>query len=120
MATIKAFNRYEVRIYGGDVSRVGLLMCYSSASFVGRIDFYPDGTTLSQDYLWHPSDSRDYIVLQMPMSRFESVISTVRIEKPLHLYIDVDRGTGASTPGRGYLTTSQKEPVGEEEGEGFF
>jgi hypothetical protein len=50
------------------------------------------------------------------MSRFDAVMSTVRQEKPLHLYIDVDRGTGASTQGHGQLSTTDKEPVGEEEG----
>lgn len=48
----------------------------------------------------------------MPLPAF---LSTVRQEKPLHLYINVDRGTGATTRGNGYLTTSEKEPVGEEE-----
>ena len=116
MATKKNFNRYEVRIHGGTEGRIGLLMCYKGNSFVGRIDFYPDGAHFPQDYLWHPNPIGEYIVLNMPMSRFESVLSTVRFEKPLQLYIDVNRGTGAFTKGYGYLTTSKKEPVGEEEG----
>ena len=116
MATRRDFNNYTVRIYGDAEGRVGILMCYSDSSFAGRIDFYPDDTTLPQDYLWHPSSTGEYVVLHMPMSRFEAVMSTVRLEKPLHLYINVDRGTGVSTQGHGYLTTSDKEPVGEEEG----
>lgn len=116
MATQKPFDRYEVRICGGNAGRVGLLMCYAGDSFVGRIDFYPDGIALAQDYLWHPNPVGEHVVLQMPMSRFESVLSTVRFEKPLQLYIDVNRGIGASTQGHGYLTTSEKEPIGEEEG----
>jgi hypothetical protein len=52
----------------------------------------------------------------MPMSRFDPILSTVRTEKPLHLYINANRGIGASTQGQGHLATTDKEPVGEEEG----
>ena len=116
MATKKSFDHYSIRMHGGNNGRVGLLMCYKGQSFVGRIDFYPDGSALPQDYLWHPSTTGEYVVLHMPMNRFETVSTIVRVEKPLHLYIDVNRGTGAATQGHGYLTTSEKEPVGEEEG----
>ena len=116
MATTNSFDKYVVRISGGNSGRVSLLLCYSGNSFVGRIDFYPVESTIPKDYLWHPNSSREYVVLHMPMSRFESVMSTVRVEKPLHLYIDVNRGTGSSTNGKGHLATSEKEPIGEEEG----
>jgi hypothetical protein len=88
------------------------------SAFVGRIDFYPDGFKMPEDHLWHPQGPGEYIVLQMPMSRFEAVMQTVRFEKPLQLYINVDRGIGAITKGLGYLTTSDKEPTGEEENHG--
>ncbi|WP_158860083.1 hypothetical protein [Lunatibacter salilacus] len=116
MPTTKIFNKYVVKISGGNDGRVALLSCYIDNSFVGRIDFFPEGTTLTKDYLWHPNPFGEYIVLHMPMSRFESVINTVRYEKPLILYISVNRGNGASTQGSGYLATSEKEPVGEQEG----
>jgi hypothetical protein len=76
-------------------------LCYNGSAFAGRIDFFPDGESLTQDYLWHPTPSAKYVVLHMPMSRFEAVMSTIRQEKPLHLYIDVNRGIGASTSGHG-------------------
>ncbi len=116
MATTNGFDRYVARIYGGDTGRVGILLCYNGSSFAGRIDFYPDGTALFDDYLWHPNPTREYVVLHMPMSRFEAVMSTVRTEEPLHLYINVNRGTGSSTSGNGHLATTEREPVGEEEG----
>ena len=100
MATTNGFDKYVVRISGGNEGRVGLLLCYTGDSFVGRIDFYPDGAAMPQDYLWHPTSTREYVVL----------------EKPLHLYIDVNRGIGASTRGHGHLATTEKEPTGEEEG----
>lgn len=116
MATTHAFDTYTLRLYGGTEGRVALLLCYNGVSFVGRIDFYPDGASLPQDYLWHPNPVSEYVVLHMPMSRFDAILSTVRTEEPLHLYINVDRGIGASTPGQGHLATTDKEPVGEEEG----
>jgi len=116
MATTNSFDNYVMRISGGNEDRVGLLMCYSGNSFVGRIDFFPDGVAMPQDYLWHTTPTKECVVLHMPMSRFESIMSTVRVEKPLHLYIDVNRGIGAFTRGHGHLATTDKEPIGEEEG----
>lgn len=116
MATANAFDSYKVRIYGGATGRVALVLCYSSSSFVGRVDFYPDGEDLPQDYLWHPTPTRESVVLHMPMSRFEAVMTMVREEEPLHLFINVSRGSGAATRGHGNLATTDREPVGEEEG----
>ena len=114
MATTKSFNSYEIQIAGGNDGRVALVMCYQGASFVGRIDFHPDGTELSSDYLWHPATPTvTYVVLTMPMSRFADVVATLRQEKPLQLYISVDAGSGAATNGRGCLKTGTREPVGE-------
>lgn len=113
--TTKSFDSYTITIYGGSEGRVGMLMCYAANAFVGRIDFYPDGVPLPPDYLWHPNPVGEYIVLFIPMSRFEVVLATARNEKPLNLYIDVSREIGAMTKGHGYLSTSDKEPVGEAE-----
>ena len=115
MSTTKNFDKYVVRINGGGTGRVGLLLCYEGSSFVGRIDFYADNESLPQDYLWHPNPVSTYVVLHMPVTRMESILSLVRNEKPLNLYISVNRGTGASTKGYGHIATTDKEPVGEEE-----
>jgi len=116
MSTNNGSNNYKLRIYGGNKGRIGLLLCYKDNSFAGRIDFYPNGATLPQDYLWHPGSIGEYVVLHMPIDQFDSIMSIAREEKPLHLYINVNRGIGASTNGYGYLTTTDKEPIGEEEG----
>lgn len=116
MATINSFDRYTVRVYGGETGRVGIVLCYNGPIFAGRIDFYPDDATLPEDYLWHPNPVQEYVVLHMPWSRFDSVVSLVREEGPLHLHITANRGSGAVTHGTGHLATTDKEPVGEEEG----
>lgn len=116
MATAKAFDSYTLRIYSGAEGRVGLLLCYDRNRFIGRIDFYADGEEMPEGYLWHPTSGQEYIILIMPMSRFDSVVSTVRKESPLQLYINANRGPGVSTKGQGHLATTDREPVGEEEG----
>jgi hypothetical protein len=114
MATTKAFNSYEIQIAGGNEGRVALVMCYQGSSFVGRIDFHPDGLELSSDYLWHPANPTvTYVVLKMPVSRFADVVATLRQEKPLQLHINVDAGVSAATNGHGCLKTGAREPVGE-------
>jgi len=115
MATTRAFDTYTVQIHGGAKGRIALLLCYKGTTYIGKIAFYQDGVDLVPDFIWYLGQE-DLIVLIMPMSRFNAVMSTVRQEKPLALYIDVNRGPGIVTTGHGYLTTSEREPVGEEEG----
>jgi hypothetical protein len=114
MSTTKAFDSYDMQINGGNSGRVALILCYQAGGFVGRIDFYPDNEALPSDFLWHPANPTvTYIVLSMPVSRFDVVANTLRQEKPLRLFIDVDAGSGALTDGNGYLATAQHEPIGE-------
>ena len=114
MSTTKSFNSYDMQINGGNSGRVALILCYQAGGFVGRIDFYPDSEALTSDYLWYPSSPSDtYIVLKMPVSRFDVVANTLRQEAPLQLFIDVDAGIGVLTNGNGSLATSQHEPIGE-------
>jgi hypothetical protein len=104
MATTKDFDSYDMQVSGGNTGRVALVKCYKGNSFVGRVDFQADGTALSSDFLWHPSSPTiTSIVLQMPMSRFDVVVNTLRQERALKLHIDVDYQGGATTDGHGHL-----------------
>lgn len=114
----KAFDQYRVYIYGYGGPRgramVAELYCYSpTGGTVGQIRFYPDGAEIPRDSLESRRGS-EYIVLNMPMSRFEAIMSTIRQERPLHLGIDGDSHLGR-IEGQGYLATTEHEPVGEEE-----
>jgi hypothetical protein len=60
-----------------------------------------------ENYLWHPNAFDHLVVLHMPMSKFEFVMSMVRLEKPLNLYTEANQG-GIATYGKGYLTTRSK------------
>lgn len=105
------FDEYRLRIYGTLVSSVGArLWCYDKDGLVGRIDFYPDGVRLPMDRLDDPE--KRTILLNMPMSRFDAVMDTVRLEKPLWLLLNY----GIPTPGSDWgMLGSDMEPVGEEE-----
>ncbi len=116
MGTIKPFDGYKIRIYGGDSGRAAFVACYSDHHYVGLINFYPDGAALPDDYLWHPTPTDEYVILHMPASRLDAVLSTLRQERPLYLSINANRGAGTATSGMGFPSTSDKEPVGEEEG----
>ena len=50
----------------------------------------------------------------MPMSKFEFVMSMVRLEPP-NLYTEANQG-GIATYGKGYLTTNEKESIREQDG----
>lgn len=117
MAITRGFNRYEVKILGGDAGRVALILCYDNDIAVGRIDFYPDTEKIPDDYLWYPNKDHEYIILHMPLSRFDMIMSIVKERSPLYLYINAEReNQGIGSHGTGYLSTSAKDPEGESEG----
>lgn len=122
---IRTFNTYDVRILGGSGKLCAILSCYNYNSYSGNIRFYADGVNLPPDYLIDPKigeikvpNQEEWIMLSMPMSRFEAIMSTVRLESPLCLQINFDKKskTGWATEGTGHIATTEKELVGEEEG----
>ena len=123
MSTTKEFDRYVLRIYGRNEGTVAHLMCFMGPnisggykSLAGIITFKPDGSVMPQDRLCYYNPNVVYITLYMPWSRFDAVMSTLRAEKPLHLYINANIEAGeTTTPGYGHLATSEQEPIGEEE-----
>jgi hypothetical protein len=120
MAVNKPFNRYILYMFGTLTNNViARLYCYQDNVWAGRIDFYADGVYLPVDYLHHPNPRTQGIILNMPMSRLEEVMATVRQEEPLRLWINFDPDPPPATTtrrvgGYGLLATSM-EPVGEEE-----
>ena len=103
MATIQAdFDSYKYWYYSGHPYEA-LIYCYKATAYVGRIVFYKDGAAIPANAnLSGPS-------IHYPLSRFADVIDTLRMEKPLYLFLNLDNGIGM-------LATSDFEPVGEEEG----
>lgn len=96
------FDSYKVFYYtGGSVE--SMIHCYQGATYAGRIVFYKDDTSIpaNANYYFGPS-------IHYPLSQFNDLISILRYEKPLFLSLN-------TSTLQGFVGTSEKEPVGEEE-----
>ena len=103
MATISAsFDGYQIWYYSG-FSMEALIHVYKGAEFVGEILFYKDGSVIP------PNASTPEPSIHYPLSRFNDVINILREEKPLYLFLNVNKMIGS-------LATAEIEPAGEEEG----
>lgn len=93
------------------------ILCYEGTRFIGRIDFYVDHP-LPVSYLWHPNGTGDpnqiYLVLAMPVARFEAVEQILRTEKAFGLELwPMGEMFGAATDGyAGVLRSLNEEIVG--------
>ncbi len=103
------FDAYQIFYYTQYPSPPGfeaIIQAYQAGVFVGRIAFYsgavPPNGTIAPLGVTVPS-------IHYSLSRFNDVIEILRQEKPLYLYLD-------TTSGIGILATTDKEPVGEQEG----
>lgn len=103
MASVrKDFDSYLLYYYS-TLPYPALIQCYQGSTFVGGIVFYPDGSSLPPN-----RNTASGPEIHYPISRFDDVMSILRYEKPLALALNTDNLIG-------YVTTSSREPVGEEE-----
>ena len=85
-----------------------IIQVYQGGVFVGRIAFYPDSGPIPANATIAPLGA-PVPSIHYALSRFDDVIEILRQEKPLYLYLD-------TTSGIGIIATTDKEPVGEQEG----
>lgn len=105
MATYqKSFDAYKIYHYASSTTQTPIhVYCYSGTSRVGYLGFYRDeGASLPNRY-----DSSQGITLFYPVSQFNNVITTLREEKPLFMFVNDE--------GFGYFATSEYEATGEGE-----
>lgn len=103
MATVQAnFDSYKFWYYSGHPYEA-LVYCYQGAAYVGRIVFFADGSAIPPNANYQSGPSIHYA-----LSRFNDVITTLRNEKPLYLFLNLDNLIGM-------VATDQREPTGEEE-----
>jgi hypothetical protein len=76
--------------------------CFKSNVFIGRLVFIKEGKAMPPNTL-----NSGFPYIYYPLSSFGDVITALRYEKPLSLYVDSDNHIGAITTG--------SEPVGEQE-----
>jgi len=105
-AMLKPFNKYTLEIWASVANGTAAqILCYQNTSFVGRIDFYTS-ETVPTSYLWHPNGVGDpnqiYIVLAMPIDRFDTVEEILRTERSFGLELwPLGEMFGAATDGYG-------------------
>ena len=103
MSTVKKdFDSYKVWYYSGHPYEA-LIYCYQGGSYVGRIVFFKDDAAIPVNANYSSGPSIHY-----PLSRFNDVITILREEKPLYLFLNLTNFIGI-------LATAEQEPVGEEE-----
>ena len=113
---LKPFNRYTLEIWASVNQGIAAqILCYQGSRFIGRIDFYTN-RPLPQSYLWHPNGPSDpnqiYLVLAMPVARFEAVEEILRTEKPFGLELwPIGQMFGAFTDGYGGVLRSLDEEL---------
>jgi hypothetical protein len=99
------FDSYAIVYIGGPATpkrRGAYIYCYDQGTQVGKMQFFLNSSEVEPN-----TSSGTQIVLSFDMSRFKDVVQMLEFEKPLYLYL-------SGTDGR--LGTSDKEPVGEQEG----
>lgn len=103
------FTRYVVYYISGGSPSKGLsheaeIDCFTDqGGYAGIIYFFPDNVQLPSN-----QNTVNGIYLYYKMSRFADVMTMLKEEKPLYLYLDTTRKSG-------YVGTGS-EPVGEQEG----
>jgi len=123
MSTVikEQFDRYEVILQSGAVDDIEAIISLSNGATerVARIFFYKTRNEAARHPNAAPVDPvsgmRGDIFLAFPISRFNDVITTLRQEKPLEVFLIVEELLGGiQTPRFGLDVVG--EPVGEEEG----
>jgi hypothetical protein len=120
-AMIKPFDQYTLEVCASVEHGVAAqILCYRDVRFVGRIDFHA-GQPTPPSYFWHPNGTADadqiYIILAMPIERFDPVEEILRIEGPMVLELwPASELTGTTTDGYGgVLRSLGEEPLTEEQ-----
>jgi len=98
----KDFDAYKIWYYSGHPYDA-LIYCYRAGAYVGRIVFFRDEASVPPNVNYTSGPSIHY-----PVSRFNDIVTMLRYEKPLYLFLNLDNLIGI-------LATSEQEPTGEEE-----
>jgi hypothetical protein len=113
---LKPFNKYTLEIWATVSSGIAAqILCFQDTAFIGRIDFYTN-EALPSSYLWHPNGTYDpnqiYIVLAMPIDRFDGVEEILRTERSFGLELwPIGEMFGAYTDGYGGVLRSLEEEL---------
>jgi hypothetical protein len=103
MASIQVdFDSYKLWYCSGQPYEA-LIYVYKECAYVGSIIFFKDGADVPAN-VSYPEPS-----IHFPLSRFNDVMTILREEKPLYLFLNDNSKIGM-------VGTSELEPTGEHEG----
>ncbi len=104
--TNQAIDVYRIYQYSNENSngQTAVINCFQANTHRASLFFYKTGTTIPPSAIL----SSGTIYLRFNEARFSEIVSTLRLEEPIHVHYN--DGTGL-----GWLSTSV-EPIGEEEG----
>ncbi|MGB8646095.1 MAG: hypothetical protein WCF84_12720 [Anaerolineae bacterium] len=103
------FDMYLLSFYSGAAAAFPVVIqVYQVGTLAGRIAFVPDGLPLPANAVINPLGT-DIPAVYFPLSRLESIVTTIRYEKPLSIFLDTASGVGI-------IATTQAKLVGAQEG----
>lgn len=94
------FDSYKIWYYSGRTPEASI-ECFNGTNITARLSFFTGVAPKNAFNSWGPS-------ISYPLSRFSDVIDILREERPLLAWIDSDSLVGL-------VSTSELEPVGEQE-----
>jgi hypothetical protein len=102
-------HKYEVTIFSPTENHPEMLArirLFGEMTDIAAIQFHPDGSSLPEPEFETPSSHK---LMHMPISRFNAVIDTLRMEQPCYVFC-------SRAAENVVCITTEKEPVGEQEG----
>ena len=84
-----------------------VVTCFNGDAYAGRLIFYKPNVELPPNVMFNDAPSLHYHT-----THFDNIITLMRYEKPLMLFFVPTSKTGG-------VITSEREPVGEQEGTGM-
>jgi hypothetical protein len=107
MATIvRDFDSYRLWYYSND-ALFALIYCYKGTVFMGRISFFKERDTIAPN-----ANLPNGVSIHFSASRFNDVITILKQERPLYLFLNPDTLSGAV--GNTHLEWTGEEEIAEE------
>lgn len=101
----KPFDSYIISYVSG-YPHDCVVTCFQADAYAGRLIFYKDGGDVPANVIFNDAPS-----LHFNTRHFDNIMAMLRYEKPLMLFYMPSSKTGG-------IITSEREPVGEQEGTG--
>lgn len=102
----KPFDSYIISYVSG-YPHDCVITCFNGDAYAGRMIFYKENSDLPPNVMFNDAPSLHY-----HSRHYDAIVNILRYEKPLMLFFIPTSKTGG-------IITSEREPVGEQEGTGM-